>query len=309
MMPPPRTTPRVCRHPLLALALAGTLFVASGQNCAQSTGFRPVIGTRDLPTAPTMPDIINLVNSNTDRVQSLYSTDASFSVPGVPTLRASLALDRPRRLRLRAETAFTGSELDLGSNDELFWLWVRRQQPPAIYFCRHDQYQGSAANRLLPVEPDWIIEAVGLTRFDPADQHRGPFPLGGGKLRVDTQLNTTHGPMTKVTVLDANRGWVLEQHLYDSAGQRIALALTSKHEREAASGATLPHRIEIEWPATQFSMRIDIGTLYVNRVAADPVQFYQMPAIPGANPVNLALPGLTIPGAMPTASVPLTVPR
>ena len=57
------------------------------------------------------------------------------------------------------------------------------------------------------------------------------------------------GEMTKVLVLDAGSGWILEQHLLDPQGQLIATAISSKHLRDPVSGATLPRRTEIRWPS------------------------------------------------------------
>src|SRR5205085_2929387 len=135
-----------------------------------------------LPAGPTLDDVIRVVNENTNRVQSLYSSEATISIPLTPSLRANLAWERPRHLRLRAETTLSGPELDLGSNDALFWFWVRRMQPPAVFYCRHEQYSASAARTLLPVQPDWIPEALGLVVFDASAQHTGPFPTRNGRL-------------------------------------------------------------------------------------------------------------------------------
>ena len=62
-------------------------------------------------------------------------------------LSGNIAAERPGRFRLTAGTAVTGQEIDLGSNDELFWMWVRRNQPPAVYFCRHDNLRTATSAR------------------------------------------------------------------------------------------------------------------------------------------------------------------
>ena len=95
--------------------------------------------------------------------------------------RANIALERPRRFRLRADTMITGPEVDLGSNDELFWFWVRRSPEPAVYFCRHDQFSSSVARQVLPVEPEWLIDALGVATLDPAGDHSGPVAVGQGR--------------------------------------------------------------------------------------------------------------------------------
>ncbi len=178
--------------------------VLAGGGCANMNQLFPQASTaRVLPTAPTLADVIAVINNNTNLVRSLYSADASLSAPLTPTLRATLAVERPRRLRLRAETALTGPELDVGSNDQLFWLWMKRQTPPSIFYCRHEQYAQSAARQMFPVQPEWLIDALGLPSVDPAGQHLGPTPVDRGKLRLQSQLTSPFGPQTRTIVIDA----------------------------------------------------------------------------------------------------------
>ena len=52
------------------------------------------------------------------------------------------------------------SELDVGSNDELFWFWIKRNKPRALFYCRHDQFGSSNARQMIPVDPGWLAERV-----------------------------------------------------------------------------------------------------------------------------------------------------
>src|SRR5262245_9016074 len=104
-----------------------------------------------LAPAASLDQIMGAVNSNAQKIRTLHTNTPSINVPaalGIPTLRANIAAMRPGRMRLEASTAVTGAEIDFGSNDELFWFWVKRNEPPAVYFARHSQRQGSAAQQL-----------------------------------------------------------------------------------------------------------------------------------------------------------------
>ena len=79
--------------------------------------------------------MIYVVNANTQRVQRLQTENATLRVEGIP-VRANLAYEQPRHFRLLAQLSqFTGRELDMGSNDELFWFWIRRDSQPSVYFA------------------------------------------------------------------------------------------------------------------------------------------------------------------------------
>src|SRR5882757_501288 len=133
---------------LLSLLTDVCLLSASGATCQRQMLVNP-FGTPG-PAAPQVlmegasrEQIIAAVNQNSSRINSLTVTGATITLPdmlGLPLLSGNIAAERPNHFRLTAGTAVTGQELDLGSNDEMFWLWVRRNQPPGVYYCRHSQF-------------------------------------------------------------------------------------------------------------------------------------------------------------------------
>ena len=152
------------------------LLALSGASCPQTLQRYTNPLPRVLPPSPTLEQVIEVVNRNSSQINSFSTNQASLSGPGFPSLGASVAFERPRRFRLRAGTGLTGTEVDLGSNDELFWFWLHRNQPPAVYFCRHEQFAASPARQTTPFEPGWLIEALGVVEFDPALPHQGRLP-------------------------------------------------------------------------------------------------------------------------------------
>jgi len=288
--------PRAVALMVVAAALAST-----GAACPQALrGYQ--VGTlplpRTLPAQPTLDQIIATVHDNTQRVRSYMAPQAVLIVPGVPRLSAQVASEPPRRFRLRAQTAVTGSELDIGSNDDLFWLWIRRHQPPVMLHCRHDQYAQSSARRLLPIRAEWMPELLGLVQFRPEDRHDGPFPLPDGRIEIRTRIASAgggaDGEMLKSTILDGTTGLVLEQHLFTVAGERLASARTTKHRVDPQSGAALPRFVEVSWPTSGIEFQLEISAISTNVPASDPGQLWQMPAYEGYQPIDLADPSVAI---------------
>ena len=281
-----------CRKLLLLLVSVG-LVALSGASCPHF-GSPLMIGRPlpppALPPDPTLAQVIDVVNGGSAPIRSFSTNGATLSGSGFPSLRASVVFERPRRFRLRAETALTGAEIDLGSNDELFWIWVRRNEPPALYYCRHDQFAASPARRTLPIDPDWLVEALGIAELDPALPHQGPFRLEGGKLAVHTVRETPDGLTTKVTVIDGRRGLVLEQHLYDAGGKLLASAVTSRHRQDPLSGLTMPKVVDIYFPAADLRLRIDLGNVQINRPLAAATDVWRMPSYAGYPVVDLCDP-------------------
>ncbi len=252
----------------------------------------PWVGPAVLPPSPTLDQVVQAVNRNSQQIRSFSTNQATLSGPGFPTLRASVAFERPRGFRLRGDTAFTGAEVDLGSNNDLFWMWVKRNQPPALYYCRHDQFPTSPARHTIPVEPTWLIEALGVAEFDPALPHQGPYPASDGRLQIRTIRETPEGPTAKITVVDAQRALVVGQYVYDPRGQLVASAVASQHRRDPLSGLVMPRIVDVSCPAAQFSLRIDLGNVNINHLPSDPSQLFTLPSYEGYPLVDLGNPNL-----------------
>lgn len=308
------------RKPTLLLILcAGSLVCNSG--CHVFDGFlnrqppAPVFPPVLQPGA-SLPDVIGAVNNNSRRVQSFSTNQAQLSGPGIPVaLRGtSIVYERPKRLRIQAGTGFTGSELDVGSNDEIFWFWVRRNEPPAVLFCRHDQYASCEASRMIPFEPSWLMEAFGIVEFDPNGQHQGPITRPDGRLEIVTVRQTPCGPATKKTVIDPVTALVYEQHVYDYRGRPVASVVVREHRLDPLTAVVMPKVVDLQCPQAELSMRVNLGNLTINQPVGNPA-LWTMPT--GVGPlVNLADPnwyralGLQRPAGQtsemgPVTSVPL----
>ncbi len=235
---------------------------------------------------PTLPQVMQTVNANTQRVQQLHTETASVSTPGFPPLRATLSVERPRRFRLRGK--LFGPELDMGSNDEVFWFWARITGQPAVLFARHDQFAQSQAQQMLPIEPAWIVDALGLMKLDPGMQHDGPFPKGNGQIEVRSQIRGSRGVVTRTLVIDPTYGWIVEQHITDANNRLLASALASNHRFYPEYGVSLPHRVEVRAPAANLTFQIEVGHYFINRPVEDPLEMWSLPEIAGQTPINLS---------------------
>jgi hypothetical protein len=285
--------------------VASLAALASGASCARS--FRNPFKAWSPPApdvlvgASSLDQIIAAVNQNSQKIVSYQTTNATITVPGtpgVPALRGNIAAQRPGRVRLEASTALTGKEVDLGSNDELFWVWLKRSEPPALYLSRHDRYAGSAAQQFLPIEPQWLLDALGLAELRPTDFHEGPTPIGKARVEIKSVVQSASGPLTKRTVIDARKAWVVEQHVYDRNGTLLASAAARSHRYYEGVGVSLPQEIDIQIPATGLSLSIDVGTVTING-PMDNQALWTLPAPPGAPVVDLGAAPPNSPGGGP----------
>jgi hypothetical protein len=302
---------RLHRRSVQLLALIVLWASASGAHCMRNPFVMAPNVPQLLPQQPQLGDIAGAVNENTAKVHSIRATQASLAMSdGVMpvSLSAMIAIERPRRFRLKATAPVLGPVADAGSNDELFWFWTKTLHPQAVFFCRHDQFPHSPVRNMVPLEPDWLVEAFGLVTFNPQEQHRGPTPDQQGRLRIDTLRQTQSGPVTKVTLIDARSGWVLEQHLFDAQGKLFVSALTSQHRQDEASGAWLPRKIDLTTQSSgqKMALSIQLAQLEVNTLGEGDYVLWQKPQYQsqGAPDLDLGNPNLRLaPGTMQSSQV------
>jgi hypothetical protein len=287
-------TGKQCRTGLLLAVLVG-LFGASGASCPF---FRP---PQDeiaklppaLPPSASLQDVIAVVNRNSAAVQSFSAREVSVAVEGYPTLRGSLFFERGRsadQVRLKAGLALTGLEVDLGSNDELFWIWIRRSTPAVLYYCRHEEFASSSLRREMPLDPYLLVEAFGLTYLDPNGRHEGPIPVPGG-YTIRSIRQSPQGPVWKVTTVDGRQGLVLEQQFYEPHGQLVAEVTTPRtgYRRDPFTGLFLPGLIQVKARPPgqpQFSMELSLVSIELNQPIANRQELFAMPIYKGWPAVN-----------------------
>lgn len=251
--------------------------------------------------APTLEQLLTAVNRNSDSIETAQASDARILVKGMPgQASVDMVYERPRRLRLRAGTGFTGQVLDLGSNDELFWFWSSFSPEPALFFARHDQFAQSPNRSLIPIEPLWIIDAMGLPHFDPGHRHDGPIPKGNGLVEVRSWIRAADGETTKITLLHQQYAWVMQQQVFDSRGRLVASAQATDHEYFPHAAAALPRKVTIDLPAAQLSFTVETQGYSVNLSNGDGSVF----ALPQEQFANVPLVDLADPRLAPQAAGP-----
>jgi hypothetical protein len=171
-----------------------------------------------------------------------------------------------------------------------------------LYYCRHDQFATSPARQKLPLQPEWLIEAMGTAAFDPALPHQGPYPLPNDRLEIRTIRDTPEGPTTKITILDGSQGWILEQRIVDARGQLLARSMSSNHRRDPLTNLVMPSVVQVDCPPAKFSMRIDLGTVEINPRLDNRGGLWAMPTYPNVRLVNLAEP-------IPNSLQPIPAPQ
>ena len=255
------------------------------------------------PTTPAEPitrqpssaqiQLIKTLNARARAVQQL-NAPVTVKIPGAPKIKGSLQVEFPKRMRLKAGVlGVSEMGVDAGSNEQQFWVWSKMSlpgSPAALYFANHDQYQNSQARSQIPLEPEQVINALGLVTLDPNGRYYGPFPEGKKHVRLYTIEDVNGARQTRMMLINVNTAAVEQTSVYDQNNQLVAYANALKFKNYNQHKISLPQKIEIhvvQPGQADFVMKVDLGSFSVNSLFGDPNQMWAMPEARNVKRVDL----------------------
>jgi hypothetical protein len=233
---------------------------------------------------PQLEEVVDHLNRNVDKLHAWQANGVKIRANNMPGLSGSLVVEEGQHLRM-VVNSLAGHEVDMGSNNDVFWIWAKRMEPAYVY-CRHEQIDVARQSLGVPFEPQWLMQALGVA---PIDTEGLTMQIDATRqhARLVQPLLTAHGqPLQKVMVVDLVHGVITEHCIQDSRGQKIAVARLDDFRRDKASGAVLAHRVRLDWPQNQMSLVMNMGEVEINPTSI-PSQIWDMPAMRGTQVVDL----------------------
>jgi len=269
---------------VISLLTLLTVQFAGGATC-----YRQTVRVDQMPPPqvfsglPTIEELAEVVN-RTDSIGQLSSNSVSVEVPtmsNVPRLSATLSVDRPHNFRMRASLPIMlGSGMDMGSNSEAFWFQVPEGMTQTLYFASHEQFRDRPIRSILPVDPTWIGDALGLVHIDIREVVEGPILRTDGRLEVRTMVPMSDGLHSRVCIIEPTAGYVTDQMLYGPNGRMIAAASGSNHRYYPEQKCALPHLVQLRLLPTEgppLELKLDIGNYVVNQLISGDPNLFAMP--------------------------------
>ncbi len=266
------------------LLMIAICFVSGGASCAR----------REVPLAyPPAPTVLNETPSaidvaaavnRTSQITQLSTNSASvevLSMHHVPTLNATMSAQREKNFRLQANVPILmAAGIDLGSNDTVFWFEVPEGISKTLYYANHEQYRQQLNRAILPVDPTWVMDALGLVQLDPNTIVAGPVRRVDGRLEVRNTMNLPNGIYQRVCLIHPTAGYVTHQFLYAPSGNLIATSEADQFKYYDEFQCALPHQVAIKLqPAVgpELAMKIKISSYAVNQLLTGDPNVFTMP--------------------------------
>lgn len=270
----------VRQHALIALlAAVAALGCRAGSNSALVRS-NPV-AVRSAENQVAARDVADHINRNARMVHSLVS-QATVSATGRRRFGGGadgkLALERPHKFRLTLSAPGRPELADLGSNPERFWFATSEER--TIYVGDYDEAGQIPPNVPFPMQPDWLVEALGLREITPEEvaamtvKETRPGVLVLSYLRTNGQGET----FKKVMIVDKRTMEVHEHQLYTKDGKIIAKAEIAVYRPASGPGpedpaetvtASLPQTIKVTWVPDGMELVARLNDPRINVLTAD----------------------------------------
>lgn len=267
------------RHTLGWAALFCSLVLAGCQNLFRVNNHDAGGGPTTFRPPDSANELITQLNRYAMPIQSVECSEVKINIVqnGQPFgVDGRLAYQKQRNFRMVARSV-AGTEADIGSNAQEFWFYMKRNNPPDLFFCSYEDLPRSQIK--LPVQPDWIAEALCVQELNANEYQMRPLRSGvelikkvGGQNGEELYkgiLVATSGPMA---------GRVIVHRLFAKSGKDIWRAdITEYHRPQEVGQFVVPRKVKIGCPEQNVTVEMVLDGIKVNQLAPNNVELFQRP--------------------------------
>jgi hypothetical protein len=250
---------------------------------------------RPLPDNVEASTLIRSLNDNAGRLQSLQAADLTIDARegSQPIgLTGVMSCQKPKNFRLVAYVL--GSQaVDMGSNDQEFWYWISKADPPYLVHCSYQDLARGGVYLPFPFQPDWVLETLGMAEYNPQGNYQVQV-TPRAVLLVEQTTSAQGQPVRKVTFFDrttaaSGRPTVIAHQLQDANSKEICSARVADVRVDSGTGAVYPRVVTLTWPAQKIEMRMQLDGVRVNALpVGQPLQVFARPQLRNVREIDLA---------------------
>jgi hypothetical protein len=236
----------------------------------------PIIRDNPKPPPPSdkQPDaasLVNYLNQNAARVQSVkaeINVDCKADRQSI-ALGGLMACQKPREFRLKGKVVGQPA-VDIGSNNEEFWYYLSKAEPPYVYKCSYEKLATGKVRVPFPFQPDMVLTALGMAEYDP----KGTYEVRASAKTLELIQDATSAtgqPVKKIVVFNRmlsapGQPQILAHAMRDMKGNLICQAHIRRIQVDRATGAIIPTKVLLEWPAQKVKLDMDLSGVQVNAI-------------------------------------------
>ncbi len=255
----------------IAFGLLFLVFTTTGATCIPKRSVNEFAPPIIFASTPDIWQICEALN-RTRAIQQLQSNAVEIRTPSIPIsrLKAKMVWERPRNFRMTGGVLSANSnDFDLGSNNEIFWMATRHGPgpQPSLHYARHEQFATQMERQILPVSPEWLIEALGIIELDPSSVIGTPYIQAEGLMEIESTIVSPIGKYRRTILVHPKSAVVSRVLLRDPNGRLLAKSDLSEHKSYSTFQVTLPHKVQVQLIPTggpPIDMTINVGYYTIN---------------------------------------------
>lgn len=248
------------RFALIALAVgfAFLLFFTNKKETSYLEAENIVV--TNAPLAKAAP--IEKINLRNAKVKSICFEEVTITTSAnrLLSLSSIIVYKKPKNFRMLVRSKL-GLESDIGSNEEDFWFWSKRLNPPYLYYSSYENLEKSRLKATF--NPLWLIDFLGVNEID--YKNANVFKQNNLIGIIETK-NNAYENVAKITLIDPNKSAVIGHYIINKTGKVIASNEIT--EFQEVDGILLPKTIqsylqeedlEVTWELVNPKINIEIS--------------------------------------------------
>lgn len=176
----------------------------------------------------SLPDLVHEINQRNSQIQTFTCDDVAIKTweRGIKVrLKAELHYEKDLSFRMILDSVF-GKELDLGSNDKMFWYWSRRDKHPGLYWSFHEDFYKTRLKT--PFNPMFMRDTLGLNEIPQEGAKVGETE--GKVIIVYEKYDSMMRPILYTIVINKTYKVVEGILVTDMGGNPLAVAEIKEHQ-------------------------------------------------------------------------------
>lgn len=206
----------------------------------------------EIPSSPEIFETIQEINKKNEAIKSIFVKKMPITIQQGSMkgkVFGELAMEKPKNFRLKISHEIFGDEMDVGSNDKIFWFWSKRLNPPVLNYANHENFK--KANLKTILSPNWMLECLNSEKICTEN-------IEIGKFKNFWLILENREELTIVTLIEPDKKQVAGRYLYNDKGKMIASAEYSNYKDG------IPKNILIIWYEERIVMNWDLSGIKIN---------------------------------------------
>jgi len=196
-----------------------------------------------------IPELCKKINSKMDKIKNIYCK----RMPIIYSKSIKLNLNgemgyESGNFRLKINHFLSGKEIDMGSNEEMFWFWSKRAKPVALYYSYHKDINKTFLKTVL--SPEWVIKSLYVNKINIEDAE---FVKRGENYIIRKRIKDHNDQeFIYIILIDKNKEIILGKYLYNLKGKLSASTEYSNFKNG------IPNYMIINWHEENIKILFDL---------------------------------------------------